>query len=76
MTDTQHAELLTLLCGLEGMVVLCGYPSGLYDALLTDWRKIERAALADGALPRTELLYLNPSCSTALGDGPLFQAAA
>lgn len=76
MTDDQHAELLSELLELEGMVVLCGYPSDLYDRMLAGWRQVRRAALADGAAPRTEVLYLNPACVAALGHGPLFGAAA
>lgn len=76
MTDVEHAELIGTLCEMEGMVVLCGYPSKLYDDLLGSWRKFERDALADGARPRTEVLYLNQACIVALGHGPLFEIAA
>ena len=51
------------LCGLQGMVVLSGYPSPLYEDALTGWARIEREALADGAAPRTEVLWLNPLCA-------------
>lgn len=76
MTEAQHANLLTALRELTGMVVLCGYPSELYDDALPDWRRIERAALADGASPRTEVLWINQATIAALGDGPLFEVAA
>jgi DNA adenine methylase len=76
MTEDQHAELLGVLAELEGMVVLCGYPSDLYDGLLPDWRRVERDALADGAQARTEVLWLNPAAVRALGHGPLFEVAA
>lgn len=72
MNDEQHVELLSVLCGLDGMVVLCGYPSDLYDEMLCDWRRVERCAFADGALERTEVLWINPSAASALSDGPLF----
>jgi DNA adenine methylase len=61
-----HAALLERLVGLKGMVVLSGYPSPLYDAALGTWRRIERRALADGARPRTEVLWINPACAEAL----------
>jgi DNA adenine methylase len=35
-----------------------GYPSPLYDEALSAWRRIERAALADGARERTEVLWI------------------
>jgi DNA adenine methylase len=61
MSDEEHAEMLDVVRQLEGMVVLCGYPSALYDMALAGWRKVERAAMADGARPRTEALWLNPA---------------
>lgn len=61
-----HAELLIFLKTLRGMVVLSGYPHPMYDNALPDWRRIERAALADGARPRTEVLWINPACAEAL----------
>jgi DNA adenine methylase len=72
-----HVELIDVLHSLKGMVVLSGYPSMLYDEALADWRRVETPALADGARPRTEVLWLNPSCASALdhdrGKGTLFQ---
>jgi DNA adenine methylase len=63
LTDQDHAELLQALCSLRGMVVLSGYPSQIYDDALRGWTRIDRAAMADGALPRTECLWLNPACA-------------
>lgn len=76
LTDSDHAELLTFLRGLRGMVVLSGYPSEIYDSTLPDWRRVERAALADGASPRTEVLWINPAATSGMSSGPLFEAAA
>jgi DNA adenine methylase len=66
MTRADHHTLLAGLIDLEGMVVLSGYRSTLYDKALRDWRHIEIAALADGARERTEVLWLNPACADAL----------
>lgn len=60
MTDSDHEQLLSHLRGLCGAVVLSGYNCDLYSDLLPDWRRIDRRALADGALKRTESLWLNP----------------
>lgn len=76
LTREDHAELLAALRDLRGMVVLSGYPAALYDEALPDWRRIERAALADGARPRTEVLWLNPACCAALDAGGLFRRVA
>lgn len=66
LTTEQHVELLAFLRGLRGMVLLSGYPSGLYDDALPGWRKISTEALADGARKREEVLWLNPACAAAL----------
>ena len=80
-----HSELLELLRRVEGMVMLSGYPNELYDGALSDWRRVETKAFADGARgqkgirERREVMWLNPACAAALdvqagGQGtPLFQ---
>lgn len=76
MTVDDHKELLAELVTLKGMVVLSGYPAALYDRALAGWERRDTEALADGARPRTECLWLNPACVEALGHGPLFDAPA
>ena len=63
---TAHIALLAFLCRLKGMVVLSGYPHSLYDDALVGWSRFEREALADGARPRTEVVWINPACAAAL----------
>ena len=72
MDKADHGRLLGALRGLEGAVVLSGYPSALYDEALADWTRLERAALADGARPRTEVLWLN--ARTTAGHGLFAEA--
>lgn len=76
LTEEDHRVLLASLSALKGMVVLSGYPSDLYDTALPGWRRIDRAALADGASPRTECLWLNPAAAAAIPRPDLFVAAA
>jgi DNA adenine methylase len=59
MDAAGHAEMLNVLNGLSGAVVVSGYPSPLYDEALAEWRRVECAAMADGARPRVEVLWLN-----------------
>lgn len=59
LTDSDHEDLLHILCGLEGKVILSGYSNDLYDDLLGNWNRVERKALADGARERTEVLWMN-----------------
>jgi DNA adenine methylase len=78
MGDDDHCALLDALRALRGMVVLSGYPNRIYDEALGDWARVERDAFADGARPRTEVLWINPACRAALDDGgmPLFSEVA
>lgn len=73
LTDDQHADLLAFLQTLRGKVVLSGYPSQLYDEALPGWRRVEREALADGARPRVEVLWINPAADLRRG---LFDGAS
>lgn len=74
LTRDDHAALLDGLRGLRGAVVLSGYPSDLYDEALPKWLRVERRALADGAQPRTEVLWLN--AMAAKSQANLFTGAA
>ncbi len=60
MTKQQHIELADLVLDLKGKVIISGYDSELYSTdLYSGWRKIQRQALADGARPRKEVLWMN-----------------
>lgn len=62
MTDADHVKLAEVLREAEGMVVLSGYPSALYDELYGDWVRRETAATADRGREATEVIWLNPAC--------------
>lgn len=62
MTDADHETLAETLHGLKGAVVLSGYGCEMYDRLYAGWQRIERAAHADGARDRIEVLWLSPRC--------------
>jgi DNA adenine methylase len=68
LSDADHAELLDFLQSLQGTVILSGYPHEMYDAALSDWRRIERPALADNAKPRTEVLWINRASADLFGE--------
>lgn len=59
MTDGDHRSLAHGLKDLTGMVVVSGYRSDLYDELYAGWKRIDRAAHADGAAKRVESLWLS-----------------
>jgi DNA adenine methylase len=58
MDEAAHVHLAEVLRGLEGAVIVSGYPSPLYEDLYKGWTRAERPALADGAAPRTEVLWM------------------
>lgn len=69
MTTEQHERMAECLRELTGMVVLSGYSCALYDSnLFSTWFRVERPALADGARPRVEVLWMNDACANAFAD--------
>lgn len=59
MMDSEHEELLQVLCGSQAKVMLSGYDCKLYDRYLSGWRKVWIPARAQNSLPRTETLWMN-----------------
>lgn len=59
MTDADHMELLDVLKAHKGPVLLSGYDSPLYDDALREWYRDERAAYAQTATARREVLWMN-----------------
>lgn len=75
MSSEEHRALSELLHQVEGYVILSGYDCELYGELYADWKSVERETHADGALDRTEILWLSPRVTAALSAGaglPLF----
>jgi len=60
LTNDDHREFARTLHALKGMVILSGYACDLYDReLFSDWHRVTRECLADGARKRVEVLWLN-----------------
>lgn len=76
MTDDQHRELAAVLHNCDGMVLLSGYRSDLYDELYRDWHHVTRDVRTNGNTVgmATEHLWLNPAAKAALDrqNYPLF----
>lgn len=68
MNDEDHRELAEVLNNIQGMAVLSGYPSDLYDELYAGWSFVERRAHADGARDRIERLWFNDNCAKRLSQ--------
>ena len=75
MTSSDHVALLKFLDGVDGMVVLSGYPNDMYESMLAGWVRAERVALADGARKRVEVLWINPAAAAFL-NRDLFSGGA
>lgn len=67
LTDEGHRTLAAVLRAVEGMVVLSGYPSPLYDGLYAGWHRVEHRATVQDAGTATETLWLSPRTGEALG---------
>jgi len=79
MSADDHRALAELLHQVNGDVILSGYECPLYCELYADWKRQEKETHADGALDRTESLWLNPRTVDALSAGmglPLFAPPA
>jgi DNA adenine methylase len=56
--EQDHIELLEILKALPCSVILSGYPSPVYDELLTNWGTLELQVMNQGGV-RTEKLWFN-----------------
>lgn len=66
MGDKDHLDLLNTLLELEGMVMLSGYQSDLYEDVLKGWKKVEikaRISSGRGTDTRIECLWMNPAAA-------------
>jgi DNA adenine methylase len=64
MTEAEHRQLLDVLRSCRGKVMLSGYPSPLYDQVLSDWRRetLDVPNNAAGGVKKgreTEVLWCN-----------------
>lgn len=70
MTRADHIDFLGWARCLEGMVLISGYDSDLYNDSLRGWKRRTKKTLADGARERVECLWMNPNlfkCDRQLG---------
>ena len=62
LTPADHVALLNRLRKVRGKVVLSGYPSPIYDEMLSTWQRVEIRAMADAgktnARERKEVLWI------------------
>jgi DNA adenine methylase len=76
MNEGDHMRMADCLLKLTGMVMVSGYRSELYDNLFSEWSRVDIHALADGAKPRVECLWLSPSLVARMPQPSLALEAA
>lgn len=78
MGEAGHVALAELLNGIQGMAVLSGYPSQLYEDLYEarGWAVVKREAVTDKAARRTECLWINPAAVRGLETPNSFRFGA
>ncbi|CBA14724.1 DNA adenine methylase [Xanthomonas albilineans] len=79
MSEADHQQLLDCLLSLDGMVMVSGYRTNLYDTTLAGWRRVETRARISGGRGtkiRTECMWISPSCAVSVRQGNLALGAA
>lgn len=69
MTIEDHEQLLSAMQQLQGMVIISGYDSEMYNDMLPGWRVEKtqaRMSAGRGTGLRTECLWINPAAAEAL----------
>lgn len=78
MDDAEHLQLLDALLKVQGMVVVSGYPSEIYDEALQGWERHttpNRISGRRGTAIREEVVWINPACARELHGSGLFSIA-
>lgn len=63
MSDDDHRELAGAVHRLQGMAIISGYASALYDELYQGWERYEKHNMDSASKPRTEVLWVSPRAS-------------
>jgi DNA adenine methylase len=68
--EEEHRRLAEALHQIEGMAVVCGYPSRLYDEdLYAGWERVTLGSQDALAQPTTECLWLSAQAGARLETG-------
>jgi DNA adenine methylase len=71
--DDKHRELAGALRQIQGMAIISGYPSDLYQELYPDWKQVSRPASKDnGVKEAMECLWLSPNTLARASQKSLF----
>jgi DNA adenine methylase len=70
--NADHLELAEALHRVQGIVLLSGYKSDLYDELYADWHVSSKTNTTNGNSTSVEYLWSNPQAND-LSRLPLFE---
>ena len=59
MEDKDHEPLLDALLKHKGYVVISGYDTPLYNAVLKGWKKRQKKAYTQTSSPKQEIIWMN-----------------
>lgn len=59
MDSKAHEELLSILVKHKGYVIISGYDTGLYNAILTGWNKFEKESRTQTGSVKKEVIWMN-----------------
>ena len=72
ITEDDHYALLSALQRIEGMAIISGYPSDLYEECLADWSRYEHPSrTTNTSNVATEVIWVSPAAE-AHGQRTLF----
>lgn len=68
--EIEHENLINMVLTLDGMAIICGYPSDLYTDRLESkgWIRKEKTARDNKKRERTEAIWLNPLVQEKLAE--------
>lgn len=75
MSNEQHIELAEELKSAEGMVIISGYMSDLYQELYSEWTVVQKKTRTNGGGDATEYLWLSPQ-AVDVQRLPLFEVSS
>ncbi len=72
LTEDYHAELVEMLVGLQGMVVISGKPDPLYENLLAGWEIYQKTTQTDFQSSTVEKLWISPNATQKMVQKRIF----
>jgi DNA adenine methylase len=65
LEDADHVDLARMLQSIDGMAIVSGYPSELYDTLYAGWTMVTKETVNNVSAQATEALWLSPAAMAA-----------